>query len=70
METGSVEMPAARTRPSRLIAEALVLKQNCAEIEERAYEMGLSEPLTKTVLSVCCRNRAPIHKYEKLTSQH
>lgn len=56
METGSLDLSASTTRPSRLIAEALVLKHDSAEVEQRAHAMGLSERLTKAVVSVCCRD--------------
>lgn len=53
----SVPMDAAggQVRPSRLIAEALVLGHDSVEVTERAEAMGLPESLTRAVVSVCCR---------------
>lgn len=48
---------AGHVRPSRLIAEALVLGHDAVEVTQRAEEMGLSESLTQAVVSVCCRNQ-------------
>lgn len=55
----SVSMDAAvdQVRPSRLIAEALVLGHDSVEVTQRAQEMGLPESLTQAVVSVCCRDR-------------
>lgn len=58
LETVSLEMTAARVRPSRLVAEALVLRHGSAEVKQRARAMGLSENLTEAVVSVCCREVA------------
>lgn len=44
-----------QVRPSRLIAEALVLGHDSVEVKERAQAMGLPENLTQAVVSVCCR---------------
>ncbi len=56
METVSLDMTAATVRPSRLVAEALVLRHGSAEVKQRARAMGLSENLTEAVVSVCCRD--------------
>ncbi len=48
---------AAAERPSRLVAEALVLRQKPDVVKARAREMGLCENLTEAVVSVCCRDR-------------
>jgi len=55
----SVSMDAAvgQLRPSRLIAEALVLGHDALEVTQRAEEMGLPESLTEAVVSVCCREQ-------------
>lgn len=58
LETVSLELSAARVRPSRLVAEALVLRHGSAEVKQRARAMGLSENLTEAVVSVCCREVA------------
>lgn len=48
---------AGQVRPSKLIAEALVLGHDSAEVTQRAQAMGLSESLTHAVVSVCCREQ-------------
>lgn len=53
METVSIEI--AAERPSKLVAEALVLRQNSEVVKARAEAMGLCEDLTQAVVSVCCR---------------
>ncbi|MCA9835055.1 MAG: hypothetical protein KC435_13965 [Thermomicrobiales bacterium] len=53
METVSYEI--ASERPSKLVAEALVLRQNSEVVKARAQAMGLCENLTEAVVSVCCR---------------
>jgi hypothetical protein len=58
LETVSLEFSASKVRPSRLIAEALVLRHGCAEVKQRAQAMGLNENLTHAVISVCCRKAA------------
>lgn len=51
-----MEIVEGEVRPSRLIAEALVHGKNSDEVIQQAAEMGLSEDLTKAVVSVCCRD--------------
>ena len=58
MNTVSLENSASKMRPSRLVAEALVLRHCCAEVKQRAQAMGLNEHLTHAVVSVCCRDIA------------
>lgn len=70
METGSLDMSASTTRPSRLIAEALVLKHDSTVVEQRAHAMGLSERLTKAVVRVCCRETATGQKTNDLASEN
>lgn len=41
-------------RPSIVIAEALVDRQEPAEIVDRARELGFSRDLTEAVVHVCC----------------
>ena len=41
-------------RPSLVVAEALVDRQNPRQIVDRARKLGLSPVLTNTVVSVCC----------------
>jgi hypothetical protein len=41
-------------RPSLVIAEALVDRQDPSQIQARARKLGLSPVLTETVVSVCC----------------
>lgn len=55
----SVPMDAGvgQIRPSRLIAETLVLGHDSVEVKERAAAMGLPESLTHAVVSVCCREQ-------------
>lgn len=55
MTSVSMDGAAAPVRPSRLIAEALVLGHDAGEVVQRAEEMGLPESLTQAVVSVCCR---------------
>ncbi len=50
IESGSV-------RPSRLVAEALVMRQEPEVVQARAREMGLCEDLTQAVVRVCCHER-------------
>ena len=50
-----MEAAAGQVRPSRLIAEALVNGHDSAEVTQRAQAMGLSESLTRAVVSACCR---------------
>lgn len=57
MNSGSIDAASGEVRPTRLIAEALVLGHDSAEITQRAEEMGLPESLTRAVVSVCCRDR-------------
>jgi len=42
-------------RPSIVIAEALVDRQEPAEIADRARELGFSRDLTEAVVHACCR---------------
>ena len=55
----SVQMDGAgsQARPSRLIAEALVLGHDSTEVTERAQAMGLSKDLTHAVVCACCREQ-------------
>lgn len=53
MKTASLENELQT--PSRLVAEALVMRQNPDVVKARAKEMGLCENLTEAVVSVCCR---------------
>lgn len=55
MKNVRIDAAGGRVRPSRLIAEALVLGHDSTEVTQRAQEMGLSETLTRAVVSVCCR---------------
>lgn len=57
MNSASMDAIAGRMRPSKLIAEALVLGHNSQEVTQRAEELGLSEGLTRAVVSVCCRDQ-------------
>lgn len=56
MNSVSIDGAAGQVRPSRLIAEALVLGHDSVEVTQRAEEMGLPESLTEAVVSVCCRD--------------
>lgn len=58
METVSIEI--AAERPSKLVAEALVLRQNSEVVKARAEAMGLCEDLTQAVVSVCCREHEAV----------
>jgi len=42
-------------RPSIVIAEALVDRQEPAELADRARELGFSRDLTEAVVHACCR---------------
>lgn len=46
-------------RPSIVIAEALVDRQEPAEIADRARELGFSRDLTEAVVHACCRGARP-----------
>ncbi|MGC4190577.1 MAG: hypothetical protein QM589_04985 [Thermomicrobiales bacterium] len=54
-------------RPSIVIAEALVDRQQPAEIVDRARELGFSRDLTEAVVHVCCRGT---HAGESCVSQN
>lgn len=55
MNTAVLEPTDAMLRPSRLVAEALVLRQDAEEVKERARQMGLSDDLTQAVVTACCK---------------
>lgn len=55
MKSVRMEAEMGQVRPSRLIAEALVNGHDSTEVTQRAQAMGLSEGLTRAVVSVCCR---------------
>lgn len=57
MNSVSMDAAVGQLRPSRLIAEALVLGHDALEVTQRAEEMGLPESLTQAVVSVCCRDQ-------------
>ncbi len=57
MNSVSFDASVGQARPSRLIAEALVLRQDSSEVKERAEAMGLPKSLTDAVVSVCCRQK-------------
>lgn len=57
MTSVAMDAAAGQVRPSRLIAEALVLGHDSAEVKQRAEAMGLPESLTQAVVSVCCREQ-------------
>lgn len=57
MNSANIDAAAVRARPSRLIAEALVLGHDSSEVTRRAKAMGLPESLTRAVVSVCCREQ-------------
>lgn len=54
MESVVLDIAVGQSRPSRLIAEALVLRHDSAEVKERAEAMGLPEELTRAVIGACC----------------
>lgn len=54
MEGVVLDVVVGQSRPSRLIAEALVLRHDSAEVKERAEAMGLPEELTRAVIGACC----------------
>lgn len=60
MTTVTMETSVGAARPSKLIAEALVMRHDSAEVMERAEAMGLPESLTRAVVSVCCRDHQEI----------
>lgn len=53
----TVTIESGSDRPSRLVAEALVMRQNPDVVQARAREMGLCEDLTEAVVRVCCQER-------------
>lgn len=55
MENARMNIATGHARPSRLIAEALVLGHDAVEVTQRAEAMGLPRSLTEAVISVCCR---------------
>lgn len=51
----SSPMSATRAlRPTLVVAEALIDRQNPTQIADRARELGLSPILTTAVVGVCC----------------
>lgn len=57
MKSVQMDGSGGQVRPSRLIAEALVLGHDSAEVTQRAQAMGLSEGLTHAMVCVCCREQ-------------
>lgn len=53
----TISMEIAAERPSKLVAEALVLRQDSEVVKARAKAMGLCDHLTEAVVSVCCREQ-------------
>lgn len=68
MNSVSMDGAAGQVRPSRLIAEALVLGHDAVEVTQRAEEMGLPEGLTRAVVSVCCRDHQESEEQSMLDS--
>lgn len=60
MNTVLQESSDAMARPSRLVAEALVHRQDAEEVKERARAMGLSDDLTQAVLIACGKSEDAI----------
>lgn len=54
--TAPLEADAAPLRPSRIIAEALVERQEPNQILARALRVGMSPSLTRAVVAACCRD--------------
>ena len=46
--------PHLTPRPSQLIAEALVERQDPRQIVDRATDLGLSPKLVETIVAACC----------------
>lgn len=57
MNSVSSDVSGGQVRPSRLIAETLVLGHDSSQVKERAEAMGLPESLTQAVIGACCRER-------------
>lgn len=62
MNSVTMDSVTSQIPPSRLIAEALVLGHDSEEVTQRAQEMGLSETLTRAVVSVCCREQQDVEQ--------
>lgn len=59
VNSGTLEGQDATARPSRLIAEALVLRQDAEKVKERAKAMGLGDEMTNAVICVvCCQSES------------
>ena len=70
LETYTLKNAAASVRPSRLVAEALVLRHGCAELKQRAQALGLHENLTQAMVSVCCKDDASTQDQAEPQLQH
>ena len=54
MQQTSVERESDMLRPSQLIAQALIERQNAQEFANRAQRIGMSKDTIRTVAHVCC----------------
>jgi uncharacterized protein YjhX (UPF0386 family) len=57
MQSVATNADTAVSRPTQLIAEALLDQHNPTELISRAQRLGFSHDLTEAVVTVCCRDR-------------
>ncbi len=48
------DLETTKTRPSQVIAEALVGRHSPSQITSRAATLGLPRPLTRAMVIACC----------------
>ncbi len=49
-----IDLETTKTRPSQVIAEALVERHSPSQITSRAAKLGLPRPLTRAMVIACC----------------
>jgi hypothetical protein len=57
MQSVATSTDTAVSRPTQLIAEALLDQHDSSELISRAQRLGFSHDVTEAVVTVCCRNR-------------
>ena len=57
MQSVAVSIDTPVSRPTQLIAEALLEQHDSSELISRAERLGFSQDITDAVVTVCCRNR-------------
>lgn len=57
MQSVAESIDTSVSRPTQLIAEALLEQHDSGELILRAERLGFSQDITEAVVAVCCRNR-------------